>query len=421
MASRTNDDFPAMPAAERTTESASLASTAPSTFSPSRRLASIDAYRGLVMFLLMAEVLRFCAVSAAIPESALWKLLCHHQQHVEWTGCALHDLIQPSFSFLVGVALPFSIASRLAKGQSRGRMTAHAFWRALILVFLGVFLRSINRSQTNFTFEDTLSQIGLGYGFLFLLAFRPPRDQWIAFGAILVGYWALFALYPVPSPFDYQSVGVPKDWPYLSDGFLAHWNKNSNPAWRFDTWFLNLFPREKPFLYNGGNYSTINFIPTLATMILGLLAGELLRSDRPGWSKVGLMVVGGLIGLASGWGLDALGVCPLVKKIWTPSWVLFSGGWALIFLALFHATADLLKLGPLFYPLRVIGANSIAAYCITETMRGFIGSNLNTHLGSNAFKVFGAAYAPAVEGAAIILVMWLILFWMDRRKIYLRI
>src|SRR5438874_1695415 len=138
---------------------------------PPQRLASIDAYRGLVMFLMMAEVLRLCAVAAKVPGSDLWAFLCHHQSHVEWVGSSLHDLIQPSFSFLVGVALPFSMVSRLARGQSKLGMTAHAPWRSLILVFLGVFLRSMSRSQTYFTFEDTLSQIGLGYPLLFVLAF----------------------------------------------------------------------------------------------------------------------------------------------------------------------------------------------------------------------------------------------------------
>src|ERR1700757_1253776 len=124
------------------------------------RLASIDAYRGLVMFLMMAEVLQLCRVASKLPGQRIWELLCHHQSHVEWVGCSLHDLIQPSFSFLVGVALPFSLANRLAKGQSKAGMTAHALWRSLILVFLGVFLRSRHQGQTYFTFEDTLSQIG---------------------------------------------------------------------------------------------------------------------------------------------------------------------------------------------------------------------------------------------------------------------
>src|SRR5262245_35409413 len=86
---------------------------------PPRRLASIDAYRGLVMFLMMAEVLRLREVADQLPESPLWRFLADHQTHVSWVGCSLHDLIQPSFSFLVGVALPFSLAGRIARGQSR--------------------------------------------------------------------------------------------------------------------------------------------------------------------------------------------------------------------------------------------------------------------------------------------------------------
>ena len=88
------------------------------------RLASIDAYRGFVMFLMMAEVLRLSRVARAVPESGFWKFLGWHQSHVEWVGCSLHDLIQPSFSFLVGVALPFSIASRAARGQSRSAISS---------------------------------------------------------------------------------------------------------------------------------------------------------------------------------------------------------------------------------------------------------------------------------------------------------
>src|SRR5207244_4575037 len=130
------------------------------------------------------------------------------------------------------------------RGQSARRMTLHAVWRSVLLILLGVFLRSLSRSQTNWTFEDTLTQIGLGYTFLFLLGWRSVRAQWIALGLILVGYWAAFVLYPLPGPeFDYAKVGVPPNWPHLMTGFAAHWNKNSNLAWVFDTWFLNLFSR----------------------------------------------------------------------------------------------------------------------------------------------------------------------------------
>ena len=400
----------------------------PSSASPSvaaslpARLTSLDAYRGFVMFLMMAEVLRLSRVATAIPDSAFWQFLGHHQSHVPWIGCSLHDLIQPSFSFLVGVALPFSLASRAAHGQSRVRMTSHAVWRALLLILLGVFLRSIGRHQTNWTFEDTLSQIGLGYAPLFLLGFRPVRQQWAALGLILAGCWAAFALYPLPGPgFDYDKAGVPNSWPHLMTGFAAHWNKNSNAAWAFDTWFLNLFPREKPFVCNGGGYSTLNFISTLGTMILGLIAGGVMRSERAPWAKVKWLLVAGVIGLAAGTACGWLGICPAVKRIWTPSWVLFSGGWCFLLLAIFYLVIDIWGRRRWAFPLVVIGMNSIAAYCIAHLFEGFISSSLNIHLGADVAKIFGAAYEPLVQGTMILFVMWLLLLWMYRRKIFLRI
>ncbi len=172
------------------------------------RIASIDAFRGAVMTLMVAEVLRLPALGKAFSQSAFWGFVAFNTSHVEWQGGSLHDLIQPGFSFLVGASLPFSIANRRARGQSAGRMVAHATWRALVLVFLGIFLRSINKPQTYFTFEDTLTQIGLGYVFLFLLGLASTRVQVAALVLILAGYWALFAVYPAPGPqFDYSAVG----------------------------------------------------------------------------------------------------------------------------------------------------------------------------------------------------------------------
>jgi heparan-alpha-glucosaminide N-acetyltransferase len=386
------------------------------------RVASIDAYRGLVMFLLLAEALRLCAVAKAVPGSWFWEFLCFHQSHVEWIGCSLHDLIQPSFSFLVGVALPFSLTTRAARGQSRGAMTLHAFGRALVLVVLGIFLRSIGYRQTYFTFEDTLTQIGLGYGFLFLLGLRPARDQWLAFALILFGYWLAFACWPLPgADFPWTLAGVAPDWPHHLGGFAAHWNKNTNLAWAFDTWFLNLFPREKPFTANGGGYATLSFIPTLATMILGLLAGGLLRSEREPWRKVTLLAAGGVAGLLVGWLCGALGICPIVKRIWTPAWVLFSGGWCLLLLAAFSAIVDVIGWRRWAFPLIVIGTNSIAAYCMDWLCPAFFRQALERHLPAGFFAMFGDAYVPLVSGLCVVIVSWLILWWMYRRKIFLRI
>jgi heparan-alpha-glucosaminide N-acetyltransferase len=301
-------------------------------------------------------------------------------------------------------------------------MTAHALWRSLILVFLGVFLRSRGSSQTNFTFEDTLSQIGLGYTFLFVLALYSRRVQWAALAVILVGFWGAFTLYRLPDPsFEFSAVGVPSDWSHHPAGFAAHWDKNSNLSWAFDTWFLNLLPRARPFTYNGGGYATLSFIPTLATMILGLLAGGILRRTWPGWARTLWLFAAGCIGLAAGWGLGELGICPVVKRIWTPSWVLFSGGWCFLFLAGFYAVLDIMRVRFWAFPLRVVGMNSIAAYCMAGLWEGFIAKNLTTHFGKEPFAVIGRPYEPFLHGAAVLLVLWLILFWMYRRKLFLRI
>ncbi len=387
------------------------------------RVVSMDAYRGLVMLLMMAPVLEFRRIAKALPDNKLMEFFAGLQTHSLWTGCTLHDLIQPSFSFLVGVALPYSLARRMAEGQSEFRLTLHAFWRALILVLLGVFLRSQGKNQTCWTFEDTLTQIGLGYTFLYTLAWRSRRVQWISLAIILSGYWIAFALYPLPgADFDWSRAGVTRDLACNFTGFAAHWNKNTNLAWAFDTWFLNLFPREAPFTNNGGGYSTLNFIPTLGTMVLGLLAGGVLRSERKLGDKVRWLASAGVIGLASGWLLGALGICPVVKPIWTPSWALFSGGWCFLILALFYLVIDVWNHRAWAFPMVVVGMNSIAAYMIAHVfVVDFTRKALPRHFGRQIFQSMGEAYEPLLLGAAVLLIEWLILYWMYRRKIFLRI
>jgi predicted acyltransferase len=386
------------------------------------RLASLDVYRGLVLALMMGEALHFCGIAAASPGSALWAFLCHHQDHVAWVGGSLHDMIQPGFSFLVGAALPFSIAARATRGETRARMAAHALRRGLILAALGIVLRSLGRPRTYFTFEDTLTQIGLGYPLLFLLALRPRREQWVALAIVLVAFWGAFALYPAPGPdFDWQSVGVPPDWPHHQAGFAAHWSKNENFSAQFDRWFLNLFPREEPFVFNRGGYQTLSFIPTLGTMILGLLTGTVLRSERSEGDKRRWLVGAGVVGLASGWLVGALGLCPVVKRIWTPSWVIWSGGFCFLFTAFFHELVDVRGKKRWAFPLVVLGTNSIAAYCLYEAFLGPTSDAIVRHAPTAVLGALGPVYGRTVVGAAALLVLWAILYWMQKRRIFLRI
>ena len=184
---------------------------------------------------------------------------------------------------------------------------------------------------------------------------------------------------------------------------------------------MNLFPRPKPFLFNGGGYATLSFIPTLATMILGLLAGGVLRSPRSPWGKVRWLVLAGLATLAAGWLLGSLGVCPVVKRIWTPSWTLYSGGWCFLLLASFYVLLDIWQRRAWAFPLVVIGMNSIAAYCLADVCRSFISDALTRHLGTRLFTVFGQPYEPLLLGGCTLLVLWLILFAMYRKRVFLRL
>jgi heparan-alpha-glucosaminide N-acetyltransferase len=398
-------------------------SALPAAISVPPRNVAVDAYRGLVMLLMMGEVMQFAKVARSYPGSVFWNVLAWNQTHVEWAGMSLHDTIQPGFTFLVGVALPYSLASRAKLGQSFGRQLIHTIWRSLVLIALGILLRSTHSPQTNFTFEDTLTQIGLGYTFAWALARCRPRAQWIAFGVLLFGYWLAWALYPAPGPgFNYAAVGVSPEWSraFNFSGFASHWNKNSNFGQAFDIWFLNLFPRPARFLFNDGGYLTLSFIPTLATMLLGLRAGQWFRATAPKIPIMRFLVTGAIL-CAVALVFHFTGICPIVKRIWTPAWTLWSGGVCFLFLAAFSWIIDVKNYRRQAFPLIVVGMNSIAAYLIAHLWEDFLIENLHINLGYRVFRVFGLGLEPFILGAAVMIIYWLVLWWMYRKRLFLRI
>ena len=395
---------------------------------PPTRLVSLDAYRGFVMLLMASGGLGIAASAAKVSNDSAWKpfwqFLSHQVEHVEWTGCVLWDLIQPSFMFIVGVALPFSLAKRRSQGQSFEWMLFHAAWRSLLLIALGIFLRSTRSTQTNFTFEDVLTQIGLGYTVLFLLAWTRPWAQLTAAAVILIGYWIAFAVYPLPGPhFDFLTVGVTAKWhaAHGLTGFAQHWDKNTNFAANFDRWFLNLFPRKEPFIYNTGGYLTLSFIPSLATMIFGLTAGELLRTNQPDRKKFWILIACGLAGLVLGTFFHLTGINPIVKRIWTPSWTIYAAGWTCLLLAFFFAVIDWAGHSDWAFPVVVVGMNSIAMYVMADSpFKGFVRDSIHIHFGRGIFDWAGM-YQPIVEASVLLFILWLICLWMYRRKVFLRI
>jgi heparan-alpha-glucosaminide N-acetyltransferase len=404
------------------------------------RLVSLDAYRGAIMLFMASSGLALPEVAKHFPDSPVWQFLAFNTDHVSWIGCSLWDLIQPSFMFMVGVAMPYSIASRRIKGDSEIKIAAHVLYRAFVLVLLAIFLTSNWSKQTDFVFTNVLAQIGLGYAFLYVLLGRGFRVQLAALGGILIGYWLLFFLWPLPpAGFDYHSVGWKDDWQGLP-GWLAHWDKNTNAAARFDDWFLNLFPRAERFPFNKGGYQTLNFVPSLGTMLLGLMAGEMLRTSKSKWHKLGWLVLAGTICLALGW-LAGEYVCPIVKRIWTPSWVLYSAGWTFAMLAGFFWIIDIQGWKRWAFPLIVVGMNSIAMYCMAQLIKGWVRSSLQIHLGALAMPVLTTigkplmammnvtidpvwvnnTYGPIAQSVAVLFVLWLICLWMYRRGIFLKV
>ena len=368
------------------------------------RLASLDAYRGAIMLMMASAALGIPQIARNYPDSAVWRFLGYQTEHAPWAGCSLWDLIQPAFMFMVGVALPWSIANRRARGESFPKMFAHAAWRAIALVALSLFLQSNWGKQTDWTFPNVLAQIGLGYTFVFLVAFARPRVQCITAFSILVGYWFLFAIFPANGP-----------------DFASHWAKNANFASSFDSWFLNLFPRDKPFIENSGGYTTLNSVPSMATMIFGILAGQLLRSDLRIEEKLKRLLIFGIAGLILGKAIELAGLCPIVKRIWTPSWAIFSAGWVTLLLAGFVAVIDWKGWKRWAFPLIVAGLNPITLYVMWQIMGGWIKETFRIHLGRGFFETFGPMFVPTLERGVVLLVIWLVLYWMYRRKIFIRL
>jgi len=384
---------------------------------PRERLHSLDAYRGWVMFFLAAGEL---GISAALlvnffPDSFFLQALAAQSTHVRWAGCHAWDMIQPSFMFIVGVSLAYSYRSRQGRGQGFRRMFGHAVYRAIVLVLLGVFLRSGHGTQTHWTFEDVLTQIGLGYVFLFLLWDRGWKMQAGAAAAILVGYWALWRFWPQIAPL-FGAANPVAGW---HEAAQPGWPAEGNPGQAFDLWLRNLLPHEHAF--TNWPYYTLNFIPSLATMIFGLMAGHLLQSDKSNERKVLTLLGAGAAGIVLGYALDWSGACPIVKKIWTPSWTLFSGGWCLLLLGEMFWIVDVWRWRRWAFPAVVLGMNSIGVYVLVHYWHGWLPKVLSIHLDYWLLELVSPAWATLIRTLLAFALLWLVFFWMYRRRIFLRI
>lgn len=382
-------------------ETASAPTTPPHA---TERLLSLDVYRGMVMLLLASSGFGIAKYAAKL-EGPFAEWLVFQGTHPDWNsqfslfGLALWDLIQPAFMFIVGVSMPFSYEKRANLGESYVSRLRHAWTRAILLTLLGVFLQSLRHDQTYWIFTNVLSQIGLGYGFLFFFVGKSWRAQFIGGGVILIAYYFLMLFLPS---------GL-EEW-------RMHFANGPSFPQQFDNWILNLFPREKPF--TGHVYATLNFVPSIVTMLMGLMSGQVLKNTslssaaklkRLWISAAALLLTGAILGLT---------ICPVVKKLWTPSWVLFSGGWAIALLALCYWIIDVKKWNGWVFPFVVVGLNPLTMYLLGMMSRGWFLDNFRRHLPDS---LLAGPTRPIIEATLLVIVFWLILWWMYRRKIFLRL
>jgi len=397
------------------------------------RLLSLDVFRGLIMCTLASSGLGLAATARRLgfgleaevttTRGQIWQWLAFHNSHPFWNsqfyvvGCSYWDLIQPSFMFMVGVAMPFSYANRRARGDSSLKLASHALVRALVLVALGVFLQTRNSGfESNRLLTNVLSQIGLGYFFVFLLLGRSARTQIAIAAIVLVGYWGWFVTHPVPDPLPAAAAESISDL-YLPQRFAQPHALNVSPAAKFDLKLFNLLPHEKPIKAHPAGYVTLNFIPSAITMLLGVLAGTLLRSERDQRQKVRLLLLGGLVCMLLAVAFSFT-LCPLVKKIWTPAWTLYSGAWVLSILAGLYWVIDVRGWKAWTFPLVIVGMNSLAMYLMGMLLKGWVAGRFKVYFGD---QVFAGPYGPMWEAIAVFAVFWLICLYLYRSKIFFRV
>lgn len=361
---------------------------------PSQRIMSVDALRGFDMFWIaggQAFVMEFFKLfSNPLPP---W--LERHFDHVEWQGFVGWDLIMPLFLFIVGVAMPFSIGKRLARGDSRSSIYKKMLYRVMVLWILGMVaqghLLAFDLNNLQF-YSNTLQSIAAGYLIATIaLVELPVRWQAALAGALLVVYWALMVLVPVPG----HGAGV-----LTPDGNLAMY---------IDKALLGHFQDGTPYTWI---LSSLGFG---ATVLMGVLSGHLLRSKLPEKRKALVLAGSGIACLMGGWLWSF--AFPIIKHIWTSSMVLWSGGWCLLLLALFYWVIDVLGYRRWAFFFIVIGMNAIVAYMAPDiipfsTISKTLFAGLASHLG-----MFG----PVLVAFGTLGVLWLILYYLYRNRTFVRI
>ena len=340
------------------------------------RLLSLDAFRGFIMLLLISHGF---GLYEAFKGQANW---ANQFEHAAWAGCTLWDLIQPAFTFIVGVAMPIALARRAAPWR-------HVLWRAVVLLVLSNALSNWgSTAPLKLQFINVLCQIAFSYLLCFGLLQFPFRAQVTAAAGIFALHHMLFYLFPGPTgPFDPQA----------------------NFAALFDLRVLG---------YNySGFYTTLNCLGNALTVLFGCWTGLLLLSPRTPSQRLKILITCTAVAFALGLALEP--VIPMVKRLWTGSFLFFSVGWVLLAFAAFYWLIEIRAERRWTFPLLVVGANSIFIYAFSQVLRGWLSRGLAAFDGQQ-FAFLGSVGAVP-HNILVMLVMWGLCYWLYQRRIFFKI
>lgn len=357
------------------------------------RLLSLDFFRGLTMFLLIAEGTHIynLLIDPAFEGSVIAGIGAQFHHH-PWNGLRFWDLVQPFFMFIVGVAIPFSFAKRKECGDSWAKTFRHALLRSFLLLLFGWALYCIGPGKLTFELWNVLAQLSFTYLVAFLMMRKHVKTQLIFTFGLLVITELLYRFWPV-------------------SGF----NQPFVPDKNFGS-YVDLLLMGK---LSEGHWVAFNAVPTTAHTMWGVLAGLVLKSRRIESQKIKILFISGLIGIVLGYGLNP--ITPIIKRICTSSFVIVSGGWCLVALAFFYWLVDLKKFQRIPKFFAVVGMNPIFIYLFTNTGGTKWIHRIVNPFTSGFFGWIGELPYKIMTAFIIWFLLWYICYWLYRRKILIKI
>lgn len=350
------------------------------------RLISLDAFRGFTMLLLISH--GFGVYDAFKDHHALAGLAAQFE-HAAWVGCTVWDLVQPAFTFIVGVAMPLALMRQPA-GADRDKRSQwrRVLWRAVLLIALSNVLSNWNStSLLKLQLINVLCQIAFSYLICFAIMQLRFRWQVVACAALLAFHHALFFAYPGPAgPFDQaNNIGA------VIDRMLLGYNY-------------------------AGHYTTINFLGNAITVLFGVWTGMLISSPRSQREKIRILTACAAAAFAIGLVLAAW--IPMVKRLWTASFTFFSTGWVLLLFIAFYWLIEVRKRSGWTFPLVVVGMNSIFIYAFSQVLRGWLSRGLGGFTRNFAFLGPSGAIP---QNILVMAAMWGLCYWLYKHKIFFKL